>query len=337
MWGIRDGFAFLGIGAIVYAISSSMSIGASQTTALACCGGMITILGIIFLILGIYTLRKYKAQLSTEHKNGLRWATYGVVGLCFFSFISMLIGFGLAADIIDLTQKPDSTISDLIDIFRSNMSTLIVIGFFIIIAYIFAVGGLHFWNKDVIYKIIIIIGSCMIVIPSIANVQYGFNVYDKLDKKYGNDSIENEEAIQELQEDIQNRVNYGYMIVAVLGYIIIGIPNLITWNKLPDDKLELKTKKRQIPHQYGSFRSSDSGIKIMGQTQYLRPKTPIEHQKYGKSERQNYEDIRTRILSRQQIRQTPKTGKKIRICRYCERQIHWRATTCPWCNKYQFY
>jgi hypothetical protein len=335
MWGLRNCFGFLSIGSIFYAISAISSIGVTQSNSIQCLSGLITIFSIICIIIGIYSIRKNKEQLTNEQKKGLEWAILGIIGLCFIYCISMMFAIGFAGQVIDISRYSGSTFSDLFNVIRENIIDLLAISMLGFIAYIFSIGSLHFWDRKKIFTLIIIIGSCLIIIPSVLNAQHTYNILDELEEKYGNERLSDPDLMEQFQDDLSMKINYGYGIIIFLGYILVGIPNYVTWSILSDKDLKPDSYKREPVQQQRSIKCTQSGENTIKQPFNNRFRKPINDQKYGKPTRGDYEEIRARIFGQNQTKKINTTGKKARYCRYCERQIHWRDTTCPWCKKFQ--
>ena len=350
MVGLKDTYLCMGLGSVIIVISNIISIFNAFSTESNCCLTSISFIGLLFIIIGIYFLRKKREQLPDELNRGVRIASYGVALLIFITLISVIIAFSLADDIISLYKsKNNVTMQDLVSLIRSYLPTTIALSIASAIAYITGIGGTNFWNKDFSLRLIIFLGIILIIVPAIINIPYQYDALYDVEQRYGDKTIE-EMDLDEFQEYSATKTNYPLAILIVLGYLLVGIPNFITANRLPEEKSELE---KQIDRDYytsstkpvfgepGPYSWQLSGHgqgpvpgprRDLGQEQELRHNFPNRHTS-------RYPIMYKPPVSITSLKSRSSTGPvmpgiKTKACRFCGRQINWRAVYCPWCKKY---
>jgi len=322
----------LGIGSSIYVTLSVFSNVTSVYGGTNCCFGLFILFGLLLIIIGTYILRSKKEELPKELKKGTNFAFFGIVCLCFVTILSLVMGFSLVEEGVSLAKsKPEVTIEDIIQVTRQYLPAAIALSIANAISFIIGVGCTNLWSKHFTLRLMIFIGIFLILIPMFVSIPYQFDSLDDLEEKYRDVNIRDDEKMEEYQNDLAATQNYTAAIMVLIGYFLIVIPNFITGSEFPEEKKEVKSyldKKTYIKTQPGPY----------GETMIY----PIPNQDYRKRtgsytpyfRSQNF--IYTsngRFIGKYKTNPTMNKIPK-KSCRFCGRQINWRAIYCPWCKKY---
>jgi hypothetical protein len=226
MLGLKEGFFLLGLGPVVYAFSALLSPTAASGG--QCCLGLLSLGGIGIIVLGYYSLHKKKEKLTPEMKKGYEFGLKGLIVLGLFVIISVLYAFGMGGDIIDLDKKSDATIGDFLNYVKDQAYPLLIISLISTSALIITIISPTILKKNEIYKLIFLVGIIFLFVPAIANFSYELVVIDDLDDKYGEAELEDKETLSKVQKELSERINYFFVGLAAIGYILLAIPNFKT-------------------------------------------------------------------------------------------------------------
>jgi len=246
MLGLKEGYFLLGLGSVFFAFSTLLSPASASAGGSQCCIGLISLAGIGSVILSYYTLHKKKDQLSQESKKGYELGIVALLFLCFFVFCSILYGFALGADILDLARDRDATIKDLLDIVKRDSGTLVVVNFLTTVAFIIVTISPTFWKRKKLFQIIFISGIFLLIFPIIPNYYHGMDVITELEDEYGDIQLDDKEVVEDVQGKIADQHNYIFIGLIAIGYLLLSVPNFFTCMEydFEEDEIDKKIDKR---------------------------------------------------------------------------------------------